>query len=366
MKKKILIVGPHNSEGGVSNYYNNILPCLKNNEKYDIDYLSIGNITTKINSLRLITAPMDQLRYNYSLFNQKYNLIHVNPSFDLRSFLRDGLFILAAKRNKIPVIAFFRAWEKNFEKSLEKNWKWFFNLTYKKVDAFIVLSDETRQKLNSWNISVPIFKETTTVNEEFLKGFNINEKVSNINKDEKIRILFLSRIEKEKGIFEFLEGLKIFKNKLSKNKITLTIAGNGTALNSAKKYVKKELSDIEVYFPGYITGSEKIKALKENYIYCLPSYAEGMPNSLLEAITFGLCSVVTPVGGIKDFFENEKMGYLIKENNPKCIAENLFNAIKDKENLINIIKYNHEYGKNKFLSSNVASRLISIYEKFII
>ena len=85
-------------------------------------------------------------------------------------------------------------------------------------------------------------------------------------------------------------------------------AGTGGELEAARKYVAgKRIRNVN--FLDWITGEQKARALHDADVYLLASYhGEGMPNSLLEAMACGLSIITTDVGGIKDFFEPEKMG----------------------------------------------------------
>ncbi len=62
-------------------------------------------------------------------------------------------------------------------------------------------------------------------------------------------------------------------------------------------------------FLGHVSGAAKTQAFRAADIYLFTSLAEGMPNSVLEAMAFGLPIVTRPVGGIRDFFEDGRMGY---------------------------------------------------------
>ncbi len=127
------------------------------------------------------------------------------------------------------------------------------------------------------------------------------------------------------------------------------------------QYIERShVKDINIL--GYVSGKTKIEAFQKADIYLFPTYYEGMPNSVLEAMAYGLPVITRPVGGIKDFFEDGKMGYLSNSLSPKVIASNIERLIVN-PNLANKIgKYNHEYAKRHFGSSQVIQRIESICE----
>jgi len=74
-----------------------------------------------------------------------YKLVHVNPSLDIKSFIRDGLLIQQAKKNGTPVIVFFRGWDKKFAQKIQSFFLPLFRFFYGKSDAFIVLASDFKK-----------------------------------------------------------------------------------------------------------------------------------------------------------------------------------------------------------------------------
>ena len=114
----------------------------------------------------------------------------------------------------------------------------------------------------------------------------------------------------------------------------LQVVGEGNALVEAETYTKNK-GIKNVRFTGPLSGD----ALKTEFInadlYILPTtHGEGMPTSVLEAMAFGIPVITRPVGGLVDFFENGKMGYMIESLEPKDYAEKIELLINDLEKLI--------------------------------
>lgn len=80
----------------------------------------------------------------------------------------------------------------------------------------------------------------------------------------------------------------------------LTFAGNGE-IEEARALAESLGIGHRCYFLGWVSGAERDKAFREASIFCLPSYEEGFPMSVLDAWGYGLPVVTTPVGGIVDF-----------------------------------------------------------------
>jgi glycosyltransferase involved in cell wall biosynthesis len=229
------------------------------------------------------------------------------------------------------------------------------------VDAFIVLANEFKNKLLIMGCSAPIYLGSTAIDHELLT-YSTDRYLSRITTNEQFNILFLSRIEKEKGIMEALKSFLILKEKI-KN-INFIIAGDGSALDDAKHFVSDNNMD-RVHFLGYVEVIDKSNAFRSSHCYLFPSYSEGMPISVLEAMAFGLPVITRNVGALSDFFENGMMGYMNESNNPEIIAFNIERLFYDPVKCDQISRYNEKYAKEHFISSSVVEKLESIYSEVV-
>lgn len=356
----ILMTLPYlKAKGGVANFYNYILPYL-NESNFKFDLLEIGSAKNK---KKLFYRLKDQLRFKIHL-KYKPDLVFINPSIEIKSFLRDGLFVWQAKRKNLPVLVFFHGWDHRFAKKVSTKFYWFFKKTFAKADCFIVLASDFKKQLKEWGIKVPIYVLNTAVDDRLLKDFNIREKIERAKKNKVLKVLFLARIEKEKGIFETIDAFNMLV--LKKLSVKLSIAGDGPALKEVKEYVNFLHINQYVNFLGYVTGKKKIETFISHDIYCFPTYyGEGMPVSLLEAMAFGLPVVTRPVGGIKDFFENGKHGFLTNSKDPKILAELMEKILKNDHLFKSISLYNHQFVKKNFMASKVAEKLKNIIKSCV-
>jgi glycosyltransferase involved in cell wall biosynthesis len=192
----------------------------------------------------------------------------------------------------------------------------------------------------------------------------IDWRIKNFDQKREKTILFLSRIEKTKGICEAIAAIKTLEN--SKLKVNLKVAGNGSYLNEAKKYARELNISNKVHFLGYLKGNEKRKAYLNADLYILPTYhGEGMPNAVLEAMAFGLPVITTSVGGIKDFFNNEEHGFMAENRDPHTIASLIERILTNKNMWIRMSLNTHSYAINRFLASKVARRIERIYTEIL-
>jgi len=356
-----ILVARSKNGGGVDHYWNKISSFLSDS----VDFITIG--ARKSNGGRSdgffnLLNRMLQDYYNFwrIIRKQNHEIVILNPSLQPKAIIREGVFILIAKSFKIKVIVFMRGWDLCCERKIQEHWLWLFRRVYFKADAMIVLAKDFRTCLQRWGYVNQIFIETTAVEDTNITQDDYERSVRNSSKDP-FNILFLSRIEQDKGIFETIDAFVLLEQKYPM--ASLTIAGTGAALLSAKSYVN-QIGTGRIDFLGYLIGDAKTKAFCDAHCYIFPSsHGEGMPNSVLEAMSFGLPIITRPVGGVIDFFENTRMGFLINSNSAQRYSKSLEKLINSPELAIQISEYNREYARNNFTASCVAKRITKIIRK---
>ncbi len=356
---RVLITGPSlRDQGGVANYYNAVLPFLKADSRFAVEYCEIGSTRGSSGKLHVLA---DQARFRHVIRTFSPSIVHVNPSLTVKSFFRDGAFVHHARQRKIPVMVFFRGWDRHMEARIDRYLNWFFRVTYGRADASLVLASRFREKLREWGVSTPIETETTTVPDGFLKDFSIAEKMESIRSTPVVKILFMARLEHAKGVIETMEAVMALRQ--AGAPVSLTIAGDGPARNELGRMLDRSGAHRGfIELAGYVRDQQKRDLLTSHHIYCFPSdYAEGMPNSVLEAMAFGMPVITCAVGGLTDFFENGRMGYLVARRDTASIAEKLGALARDRVLASSISNFNYGYAIRRFLASDVAARLTKRY-----
>jgi len=354
---RVLITHPE-GKGGVSVYYSK----LRGRFTIPMQHIVVGKRIHRQQSLlvRPLQMFVDYCKFVKFLRKNNIDLVHLNPSLDFKSFVRDGIFALLARANKKKVVVFFRGWKKPCEVRIERYFLWLFRLFFGKINVFIVLSNEIKETLERWGIIQPIYKEVTVICEDELAGFDIQNALRKRQESKKWRILFIARIIRDKGIYETLEAASLIQQKYPA--VELVVAGDGEELDNVKSFVRAH-NIRNVIFTGYITGAEKFRTFEEAHVFCLPSYTEGCPVSVIEAIAYGLPVITRPVGGIADFFEDGKHGLISDSLDPKVFASLIEKLFVDKNLYERVSLYNYQYAQSHFLVSNAISRLETIYKK---
>ena len=80
---------------------------------------------------------------------------------------------------------------------------------------------------------------------------------------------------------------------------------------------------------GWVSGDSKLEAFKAANVYCLPSYNEGLPVSVLEAMACGLPVVSTPIAGIPEAVIEGETGHLVETGDSSTLADKLTALLAD-------------------------------------
>ncbi len=153
------------------------------------------------------------------------------------------------------------------------------------------------------------------------------------NKD-KYNLLFLCRIQQQKGIIELLEALRKLKEK-GIDCFHLTVAGDGDYLDMAMIECKNKGLDNDVTFTGGIYDNKvKAELFKNADIYVLPTYYnEGFPRTLYEAMIFGTPVITTLVAGIPALMKGDENCRAMEPQSVESIVDALTYAMKNYENM---------------------------------
>lgn len=138
--------------------------------------------------------------------------------------------------------------------------------------------------------------------------------------------LFLGRIGENKGCFDLLRAFVRVRSLVPEAR--LVIGGDGEIDRLKSEVDTLQLTD-SVSHVGWVDGDEKDRLLSECWLFVLPSYHEGLPISILEAMAYGKPVVSCPVGGIPEAVDQGTTGMLVEPGNVPELANALAKLLSD-------------------------------------
>jgi len=336
--------------GGVSNYYR-IIKGKTGNSNSVAFFEAGGNAGTGFGIIA--EGVTDTFSFIKMLLKSRYRVILLNPSLLPRSILRNLIFLIIARFFRLKVIVFWHGFNLDVADKIKLKWSQVFSALFNCADLTVVLSAEFRERLLNLGIKHSIVVFRTLVDEAQFRTFKIEKK-----KSDPIRLLFLSRIEKNKGIREAIAAFQVLKKKYPD--ITFDVVGEGPLLQLLRRFLPQKSG---ICFHGYKIGVEKELLFKNAQIFVFPSYTEGMPTCVIEAMAFGLPVVTTMVGGLADFFEEGRHGLIAEKKDARSLAKAISILIDKPVMRRKMGKENREYAKKHFYASAAVQELLDFIKQ---
>ena len=298
--------------------------------------------------------------------NGRY-IIHYNYPLDTPSIVRDYFFMRAARRKGIPMVIHIHGGLYLFKERKPFFIKWILDRVFSWDNPFIVLSEKEREEIQrqygTKNVTVlPNCVEIPSVNGN--GNVNVNENVNdngnvNVNVNGNgIHILYLGRIEPNKGMDYLLEAMGMLKEK--GQDVTLHFAGIEQGKNGYIGRFQELLGDHFVY-EGVVSGGKKTELLRRCQIFVLPSLYEGLPISLLETMAYGMVPVVTDVGSIGEYVKDGMNGLMIGVRDAASIVNALERLVADKKLMMELSKAARQTIVTRLQPEKYVKRLNEIY-----
>jgi glycosyltransferase involved in cell wall biosynthesis len=345
--------------GGIEGYYRKVLPHFR----VPVESFEVGRRHGERDArLRtgLLRPCADYFRLRRRLARDDAPVVVLNPSLKLDMVLREGLFQRLAKSRGRRTIVFWRGWEPELARTIERRGKAWFRWLFGTTDAFVVLAQEFGEVLRRVGMRQPIHSEVTVVDDAALEGIDIESLIVRRLASRPRTVLFLARLLKPKGIHETLQAMALLAEggrRDGKAPVRLLVAGDGPELEPARTFARAR-GLANVAFAGHVSGAAKWDLLRDASVLCLPTqHGEGLPNSIVEAMAFALPVVTTPVGGLADFFRDGVHGFAVAGASPPAIAAALERLLDDEALQRTIGRANHDYARGRFLASQAAARL---------
>jgi glycosyltransferase involved in cell wall biosynthesis len=358
---RVLILSRHpDQQGGVVNY----LQLLKRRLHPAIaaDLFIIGSRPGETGALRAARRlATDLLRFAAAVARGGYDVVHMNPTLDPQSTLREAGFLLALKLlGHRRAVIFFRGWDVALERRIARNplYRALFRWLFGGAAQILVLSPSFAGALRGLGCRAPIDVATTMFEGETLRQA-LGEPAAQAPRR---TILYLSRFVREKGVYELIDAFAALAP--SYPELTLIMAGDGPEAAGMKEAARARGLGDRIHFPGYLRGLDKARAFAQAKVFVLAtSYKEGLPNALLEALAAGNVVVTTRVAGIPEVIEDGENGVLIGEVTAGTVEGALRQILADEAYCTAVRARNMEKAWVRYEADVVTRRIEAVYAR---
>lgn len=305
---KILIVGTsHKTRGGITA----VIEAHKKGPQWDkyqcrwiethIDRGFLYKLSYLIKSLIIYVAVIPF-----------YDIVHIHTS-EAPSAARKCIFFFIARLWRKKIIIHF-----HIPHGIKDRYKPIYKYLFSNADRIVLLSQYWKdQVINDFQIpkekAIVIYNPCTAT-------------ISSLSYTKENHILYAGTLNSRKGYADMIEAFARIATKYPEWKIVF--AGNGE-IEKGKMLARQYKIEEQCIFLGWINGMQKDKSFKEAKIFCLPSYGEGFPMAVLDAWSYGLPVITTPVGGIPNIAIDRTNMLLFNPGDIQTLANNMEELIKN-------------------------------------
>lgn len=355
---KVIINSPSlNPQENVSGISSVTQFIISNNKEVDYIHFEIGrkDAENQGSISRIKRILRNKKEWEKLLMKNRDAVVHYNIPLMKAAIIRDYMMLKVAHKLNMPIVLHVHGGV--YIKERNRPWliKKLLNNIFKWSKHVIVLGDEEKNILEEDFCLKDVVSLPNCIDLSVAKEFN-----RDITSKETLDILYLGRIEPNKGIDYIFEACKTLK--YQNVDFCLHFAGKEEREGEYIPKFKDALGDNFIYH-GIVSGDKKTDVLKKCDIFLLPSFYEGLPMSLLETMSFGQVPIVTPVGSIPTVVKDKINGIFIGVKN----CEDIIIAIKELKNNTNLFSIMSRQAKetilNKFDDNKYINRLNILYKK---
>lgn len=284
---------------------------------------------------------------------KKPDIVHIHMSYK-GSFSRKYVLNKWFSLLNIPVIIHLHGSEfKKWYDSVSSKKQSQIRLLLRECDSTIVLGEKWKEIIKEVesNCKTIVVENSIAIPEYTTKWDS-----------EVCRFLFMGVLIKRKGVHDLIEAVKKIAEHYPEKKYVFEIVGAGEEETSLKALVEKYNLQSYFEFTGWVMGEKKEECYKRSNVMILPSYNEGLPISILEAISYGIPVIATDVGDISSAVHDGENGYLFQPGDVSALTSAIL-KINDKDKYVKFSRCSKDLAITKFNDRNFFDRILNLYQK---
>ena len=175
--------------------------------------------------------------------------------------------------------------------------------------------------------------------------------------EEKIRMVFVGRLAKQKDPLLFLEAISELEQGL-KEKLEVSIVGEGPKRKKLENFIKK--NNLKIKLLGELKRERVFEVLKQNHVFVLISKWEGFPRTILEAMTCGLAIIASDVGGTREAVD-KSCGILVERGDKEGVKNAIQCLLENPQKIENMAKNAQNRVREKFSLEKMFKETEKVY-----
>lgn len=353
----VVMVGPaRNVRGGVSAVVNSLLAAMPD------DAPRIRYIPTHVDGPRVVKALVALVGFVRLLVALRFrgcDIVHIHMA-SYASFARKSrVATLAGLFRKKVVIHLHGAQFHLFFEESSTNRKRAISWALLSADLVIALSEEWKTRLVGISPDATIRILPNPVDTREYEG--MVEARAEVPEGGG-HVLFLGAFTRRKGIYDLVAAAA---KVVEKRPNVVFELGGDREVSEVQHLIEEKGIGRNVRFMGWVRGEQKLSAFLRAHIFVLPSYHEGLPIAVLEALAAGLPVVTTPVGGIPEIVEDEVNGCLIEPGDVDALAASILRLLASAELRARMSDANLELVRTRHDARVVARELVDWYDDIL-
>lgn len=354
---KVVIFSPAlDAVSGVSTHVNMLLGSDLS-RKFELLHFQVGSEGRAEGTLqRFFRFVFSPLQLAVFLIRHKPDIVHINTSMNKKAFWRDLMYLLVARFGRCQVISQFHSGYGPRKIFNDPFVLWALRRFLLWSHVVVVLS---RQALNEHR------EFDSRINVEFVP--NAIDATSLLNQarlkniDKPLRLVFVGRLVYTKGIFEALDALGLLKTEGVC--FHCRIAGSGPEEAKMRQRVVELGLEQCVTFLGPVFNEAKNRLWLDSDVFVFPTYFEGLPYSLLEAMAAGCVPVTTAVGGIPDVITDGVHGLFVPLQDAQGVAVAVRRLTSNRQVLHQMSVAGRNRIAEQYTVDRLATRFAEIYDR---
>lgn len=325
----VLLLGPHlGAISGVSAHVRSLLRSQLG-DAFVLDHFVIGSEGRRESAMgrawRLFTSVF---QFAGTLRRVRPAIVHLNTSLNAGAFWRDLVYLLLARSSGCRVLYQVHGGKlpREFLGS-SRLLQSFLHRILSLPDVIVVLAE---QELRAYREFVPGQQVLLIANAVDCQPY-IALRRGDAGQDGPLRLVYLGRLAREKGLYELLEAAGTARD--AGVALHLTFVGSGPEESGLRQATALHRLVREVTFAGAAFGIDKAQRLASSDVFVLPSYGEGLPYALLEGMAAGNAVIATAVGAIPDIVVPGVHGTLVEPRDAGAIATAICAMAADREGM---------------------------------